>query len=208
MPWLVANLVFLHRLLPPTSGLAFLQSYEQLFAYGNHPGLHDLFRHGFGSAVRARRHALHELWLQVVTAVGHPLMWTAGLLAALNLLGLRQRQPSADQAPRVGLPLLTCIAVSDLLVQAIVLPVVGQGGTWSRSLLAYVPLLFIAALMGARRVKLLPSPRWPGWPEVRSHSPSAQPCRRSCTATTSRVTWSAPTPAHWGAASIGPTSWS
>ena len=56
----------------------------------------------------------------------------------------------------VGLPLLTCIAVGDLLVQAIVLPVVGQGGTWSRSLLAYVPLLFIAALMGARRLKLLP----------------------------------------------------
>jgi hypothetical protein len=156
VPWLVANLVFLHHLLPPTTSLAFLQSYEQLFAYSSHPGLHDVLRYGFGSAMRTRRHALHELWVQVMTAVGAPLMWTCGLLAAINLLGLRDRRPSAAAAPRAGLRLLIAVAVGDLLVQAIVLPVVGQGGTWARSLLAYVPLLFIAALMGARRLRLLP----------------------------------------------------
>ena len=156
VPWLVANLVFLHHLVPPTAGLAFLQSYEQLFAYSAHPGLHDVFRHGFGSALTFRRHALHQLWWQVVSAVGHDLMWTCALLAALNLLGLRGRRPSDAAVPRAGLTLLTCIAAGDLLVQAIVLPIVGLGGTWTRSLLAYVPLLFIAALMGARRIRLLP----------------------------------------------------
>ena len=157
VPWLVVNLVFLGRLLPPTSGLAFLGSYEQLFAVGTHPGLHDVLRKGVGAAVDFRLNALSKLWRQVVVDMGRAWMWALCLLAALNLLALIDRSPRpVDAPPRAGLLLLSSIAFADFLVQGLVIPIVGRGGTWERSVLAYVPLLVIAALMGAVRVERLP----------------------------------------------------
>jgi hypothetical protein len=151
LPWLAVNVLLLHRIMPPTAQLAFLQSYEQLFAVGRHPGFRQATAHGIGSALRYRWQVARSLLSFVRISVGD-LFWALVLLPLLNLLALRQRRVAT--VPRAGWPVLAGAAVVDFLAQAVAMPVVALGGTWMRSLLAYVPLLVIAALLGLSRVRL------------------------------------------------------
>jgi hypothetical protein len=179
-PWVVANERAMHRPLPPTTQLPFLTRYEQLFQIGRHAGLHDLLQGGVWNAVTFRWHTAKQLYRVIPNSLGRHLTWFLLALAVLNgavLLRrlLRRRSPGTPAggaqagelevppvAPlhRVGWPTVLACAASVFLFDAVISPVASLAGAWGRSSAAYLPILLIAALLGASR---LPWGRTIGW---------------------------------------------
>jgi hypothetical protein len=161
-PWIIANERAMHRALPPTTQLPFLGYYEQLFQVGRHGGLHDVLNHGVWAAVRFR-------W-----SLGNRLTWFLLALALLNLWvlvrvlrrrlhaagGTVDRKRPPHDWDRIGWPTVAASAAGVFLFDAVVSPVASSAGAWLRSATAFLPLLLIAALLGACRV---PWGRTVGW---------------------------------------------
>jgi hypothetical protein len=173
-PWVIANERAMHRALPPTTQLPFLGYYEQLFQVGRHGGLRDVLRHGVWPAVRFRWHTAQYLWQVIPRSLGNRLTWFLLVLALLNLwvlvrvlrrrphaaAGAVDRRPSSPAWERIGWPTVAASAVGVFLFDAVVSPVASSAGAWLRSATAFLPLLLIAALLGASRV---PWGRTVGW---------------------------------------------
>lgn len=103
-PWLVENERAMHRLLPPTTQLPFLQQYEQLFEVDRHSGLHDIFAAGVWKAVVFRWDTGFKLYRVTLKSMGSTLTWVLVGLALLNLIALfpawrrRRKRKQAESA--------------------------------------------------------------------------------------------------------------
>jgi hypothetical protein len=192
-PWIVANEQAMHRPLPPTTQLPFLTSYEQLFEVSRRAGLHDLVAGGVWNALQFRWHTAKALYRFIPYSLGGRLTWLLLALAALNVAALLRRPVTAGTAPtgelgttpgaalhRVGWPTVLACAASVFVFDAVVSPVASLAGAWGRSSAAYLPILLIAAVLGASR---LPWGRTVAWtalvvsialPQVGAVSPAAR----------------------------------
>ncbi|HKE97823.1 MAG TPA: hypothetical protein VKG45_02670 [Actinomycetes bacterium] len=148
-PSLWANLRGMGRLLPATTRLPWLVTYEDMFAVGHRDGLRAVLADGPGTALAIRsERGFSQLQLLVTRELGIVLtLCLLVLLLARLVAHLRSRRgrPRAGR-DRFGWPLVAASAALTLAFHALVTPVASASGGWRRSLVAYLPVLTIAVV--------------------------------------------------------------